>query len=148
MKRSNHEDYCQYLLSCQDNYTLMHYAEHMEGLNHNAIKPVYVATCNHRRPGSQSSGWRAHADCNWGRREAGRKTRGFLPGIRCRTVERFSSSRQAGNPVKVSEFVNLNPERVSCRYSPPKGTPRCGGLNFRCQWQQRSGGVCSRVALR
>src|ERR1700744_5222488 len=24
---------------------------------------VAVATCNHRRPGSQSSGWRAHADC-------------------------------------------------------------------------------------
>jgi hypothetical protein len=37
MNRPSHEDYCQYLLSCQGNYTLTHYAEHVEGLSHDAI---------------------------------------------------------------------------------------------------------------
>lgn len=36
-RRFSHEDYCQYLLSCQGNYTLTHYAAHVEGLSHDRI---------------------------------------------------------------------------------------------------------------
>ena len=36
-RQLNHEDYCQYLLSCQGNYTLTHYAEHVEGISHDAV---------------------------------------------------------------------------------------------------------------
>lgn len=50
MKRTTHKDYCQYLLSCQGNYTLTHYAEHVEGLSHDAINR-YMAKAT-LRPGT------------------------------------------------------------------------------------------------
>ena len=36
-KRLSHEDYCQYLLSAQENYTLTHYAEHAAGVSHDKV---------------------------------------------------------------------------------------------------------------
>ena len=36
-KRLSHEDYCQYLLSAQGNYTLTHYAEHVAGVSHDKV---------------------------------------------------------------------------------------------------------------
>jgi hypothetical protein len=50
MNRPSYEDYCQYLLSCQGNYTLTHYAEHVEGLSHDAINR-YMAKAQ-LRPGT------------------------------------------------------------------------------------------------
>ena len=43
------KDYCQYLLSSQKNYTLTHYAEHVEGLSHDRINR-YLAEAR-LRPG-------------------------------------------------------------------------------------------------
>jgi hypothetical protein len=36
-KRLSHEDYCQYLLSAQGNYTLTYYAEHVAGVSHDKV---------------------------------------------------------------------------------------------------------------
>jgi len=45
-KRLRHEDYCQYLLSAQGNYTLTYYAEHAAGVSHDKanrfLRDVYL----------------------------------------------------------------------------------------------------------